>query len=488
MKLLSSGLLFIAIFVCLHQYLGTPTVGAQSCPLYPSEHQRIGFNFDRTGDQQLDNYEYAQLNAGWFHDYSFRETVPDGIRYHQMVRPSINLENITDTLGIVVDANRGAIWYVGNEPDKAGLQDDMTPAEYASFYHTVYTFLKQRDPTSQVAIAGVVQATPLRLAYLDAVLAAYQEQNGGSSMPIDVMTVHGFILCEVCEGWGAGIPPGMAEYASIGRNYEVSDHINLEIFKEQIVAMRRWMADRGFRDRPLIVNEYGVLMPVYFEGFGYLEVRDFMLATFDFFRTAVDEEIGYGRDGNRLVQEWAWFSLNAPPYYVDEEGNADGHNGELFDNVTFAMKQWGLDYRLYTTPLVQQTDVTITDVQINPSLAVSGTVPQSVDVTVSLQNRGNLTAHGISVSLWQGDPDLGGSPIGSTYSIEQLESNGSVNLQFQWAPGAVANGRYEIVANIVIDSCNPAATAGDSQERRSVFFVVVPQNELNLTYFPLFEQ
>ena len=37
-----------------------------------------------------------------------------------------------------------------------------------------------------------------------------------------------------------------------------------------------------------------------------------MLATFDYMLTAKDSRLGYAADDNRLVQRWAWFSLN--PY------------------------------------------------------------------------------------------------------------------------------------------------------------------------------
>ena len=34
-----------------------------------------------------------------------------------------------------------------------------------------------------------------------------------------------------------------------------------------------------------------------------------MLATFEFFETATDPDLGYPADDHRLVQRWSWFSL-----------------------------------------------------------------------------------------------------------------------------------------------------------------------------------
>ena len=111
----------------------------------------------------------------------------------------------------------GSLWIVGNEPDRGpnpedctrGVQDDTYPEVYARFYHDVYAFIKQRDPSAQVAIAGLVQVTPGRLQYLDKVWQEYQ--NGYSSaMPVDVWNMHLYILPEALPN---GQPNGIANIA-----------------------------------------------------------------------------------------------------------------------------------------------------------------------------------------------------------------------------------------------------------------------------------
>ena len=84
-------------------------------------------------------------------------------------------------------------------------------------------------------------------------------------MPVDVWNIHAFILNErSCtyfpdDCWGADVPPGID--APEGMRYGVQDNDNLVIFKQFIVDFRQWMADRGYKERPLIITEYGVLMP-----------------------------------------------------------------------------------------------------------------------------------------------------------------------------------------------------------------------------------
>jgi hypothetical protein len=233
-------------------------------------------------------------------------------------------------------ANPGSTWLLGNEPDVI-WQDNVTPERYAELYHELYELLKAADPTCKVAIAGVSQATPLRLDYLDRILEAY-EARFDTPMPVDVWNVHGFVLREEQDSWGVSIPPGLT--AQSGKLYEIEDHDDIDLFTAQILAVRRWMAERGQRDRPLVVSEYGVLMPVDY-GFDRERVRDFMYATFDYFLEATDDEVGYPEDGNRLVQWWCWYSLADDQYATSN----------LFDPESKALKPLGADFARYTAGL-----------------------------------------------------------------------------------------------------------------------------------------
>lgn len=226
------------------------------------------------------------------------------------------------TISQIAQNNPGALWLIGNEMDVI-WQDNSTPEQYAAAYHDVYATLKQADPTSRVAIGGVSEPSPLRLQYLDRVLQAYRDRYG-QDMPVDVWNVHNFILPEQRGSWGVDIPPGIA--ANSGVQYAIDDHDNLNIFKQQLIDFRRWMAQRGYRDKELIVSEYGVLMPEDY-GFDYERVRNFMLGSFDVMLNTTDGALGLPADGNRLVQRWCWYSLADTTYPTDNL--ADVNSGEL---------------------------------------------------------------------------------------------------------------------------------------------------------------
>jgi hypothetical protein len=227
-----------------------------------------------------------------------------------------------EALQAAIDAHPGAVWLIGNEPD-VKWQDNVDPETYARMYHDLYHLLKKQDLTCQVAIGGISQPTPLRMRYLDRIMEAYQSMYG-EPMPVDVWNVHNFVLREERDSWGVDIPPGMSE--QMGALREIADHDDLALFRKQIVDFRLWMKERGQQDKPLIVTEYGILMPADY-GFPPQQVEQFMLATFDFFRTAADPSLGYSADGHRLVQRWNWFSMADLRYPT---GNlVDPDTGEL---------------------------------------------------------------------------------------------------------------------------------------------------------------
>lgn len=231
--------------------------------------------------------------------------------FWQMVR--LEEDGIRDTnweqLDEAIKANPGSRWLVGNEPD-VNWQDNVTPERYAELYHEVYAFIKERDPSAQLVIGGVSQPTPLRRAYLDIVLDTYQA-NYGESMPIDIWNVHAFTLREEAESWGVGIPPGME--GQTGILYEIEDHNDIEILRQNLIDFRLWMSERGYGDKPLVISEYGILMP---EDYGFTTevLGTFLTDSFDLFLTEANET-GYAPDGNRLVQWWFWYIVYESEYY-----------------------------------------------------------------------------------------------------------------------------------------------------------------------------
>ncbi len=344
-------------------------LNGSSVPANPTLNYRFGFGKTARPLEGYDPALLAQLRAGMYLDWQTRvqSTRPNGIEYVQMLRvKQVKTDSRYDApyqvpytytvwptwekLADCVCANPGALWLVGNEMDRvdwdAGHQDECLPEVYAEVYHEAYTRIKGWDPTAQVAIGGVCQVTPLRLEYLDRVLAAYRARYG-VRMPVDVWNVHAFVLrekrwregCSDC--WGIDVPAGSS--AAAGVLYDIRDSTNLAAFKEQIITFRRWMRDHGERDKPFIVSEYGVLMPYWVEdedgrAFTPERVRDFMYGSFDYLQSATDPELGCPADKDRLVQRWVWYSL---------DGDPEVFGGNLFDSTTRQMTTLGQYWAAY---------------------------------------------------------------------------------------------------------------------------------------------
>ena len=300
-----------------------------------SDQERFGVGVARQyGD--VTDYDVAGLRVGWYMDWSYSAAParPGGIAYMQLVRtlPDGSPPDWA-SLEAAVRANPGAWWLVGNEPDaRPGVMDSQPPASYAAAYHSIYTFIKALDGSAHVGPGGVIQPTPLRLRYLDMALDAYEAQHG-APLPADFWATHVQILQEDRDDWGAGIPQGIGD--DTGRLYTIQDNGDPAIFEQLVRELRAWMAARGLRDKPLVISEYGVLMPSLYlcycddYAIGDAIVVDFMRRSFDFLLSASDAATGCPGDGNRLVQRWSWYSLNDKPYDVPPYGI--GYNGALYD-------------------------------------------------------------------------------------------------------------------------------------------------------------
>lgn len=316
---------------------------------WPGTGSQWRFGFDLLSQfGGLDAYNVGQLRAGWYYDWAYR-TKPShkaGLEYMQVVRVGSGGTNWT-SLSAAVQANPGAWWFVGNEPDRREFQDELAPAPFARRYHAIYHFIKGEDITARVAPAGIVQPTPLRLQYLDMILAEYKRLYG-VPMPADGWNIHNMILRErSCDYypddcWGAGIPTGLD--ARQGMLYTIQDNDSITYFKNHVVAMRQWMKRNGYQNVPLIISEYGVNMPAQY-GFDEARVIRYMYNTFQYMLGARDCSLGDTKDGCRLVQRWAWYSLNDEMYNPNCVGNQCGYNGNLFDHRSRQITAFGLAYR-----------------------------------------------------------------------------------------------------------------------------------------------
>jgi len=300
------------------------------------------------------------LGAGWFVFFGgFTDSVENGAQIAPVISVRQDKDGATyldsytvspgfDGLLPILQAYPGMLWMVGNEVDRgpnpggdpAVAQGDTFPDVYARAYHEVYHFIKEHDPTALVANSGLVQVTPGRLQYLDLMWQSYLDQFN-ETMPVDVWNMHIYILPEAEL---SGAPNGIANVAlgtdpalakrGPGANksqcalddiYCYAEHDSMAIFDEQVRAMRRWMFDHGQQNKPLILSEFSILYPCLdpdaHGNCGYLRdefgndfderrVKNWLAATTTYLESASDPVLGYPADNHRLVQQWAWFSIN----------------------------------------------------------------------------------------------------------------------------------------------------------------------------------
>jgi hypothetical protein len=362
---------------------------SRQVPPPPQVADRVGYGATTSPITRYAGLE--DLRAGWFVDWAVRKTPakPAGTEYVQIVRLhqtlscgdrfnanrvecpyatpySYNVYPSRNTITEAAKANPGSLWLIGNEMERRDWcekwqafpwtcvpgtnstgQDEMLPELYADAYHEMYNLIKSADPTAKVAIGGVIQATPLRLQYLDIVWNYYKSKYG-TDMPVDVWNVHNFIMKENLNDYGASVPPGLPGNPTIGKIY-ASDwsHVDMNLFDQQIRAFRQWMKGKGQQNKPLIVSEYGVLYPEWYLGIGAISVtKKFMADTFNYFLNAKDCNLGLASDDCRLVQRWNWYSLDSPPSSFGPNQNSviyrpDGTKTELYDVFkTFVDNNW----------------------------------------------------------------------------------------------------------------------------------------------------
>ncbi len=304
----------------------------------------------------------------------------------------------------------GSLWLVGNEPDRGPdrpggpSQDDTFPAMYARVYHDAYQFIKQRDPTAQVAVAGLVEVTPGRMQYWDIVWDTYATLYG-TPMPVDVWNMHLYALPEITgiAGVALGTDPSLAigfDFTHSGgasNVYTYGDHDNLSVFDSQVRRMRQWMKDHGQEDKPLLLSEFGILYDEnvtdeFGHNFTLSRAATFLTKTFNYLATASDATIGMPSDGNRLVQQWVWFSVNNPLGHVS---NLVTDTNPLTFTVVGQMYQSSVASRALAPNLVPRLLGGSAPVLTSGSTSVTATLP------VQIVNNGNqLVTVPLSVTFY----------------------------------------------------------------------------------------
>lgn len=406
---------------------------------------------------------------------------------------TVNPPLTAEGLGVEVQARPGHLWIVGNEPDRGpnpescaqGVQDDTYPDVYARAYHDIYTFIKRLDPTARVANAGLVQVTPGRLQYLDKVWDSYKTLYG-ATWPVDVWNMHLYVLPEVdpsgkpngIAGVALGTDPALGIRESGNDKNRCADanvycwaeHDNIAEFTKQVVAMRTWMKNKGEQQKPLMLSEYSLLYPYevdspgscfladeYGNCFTPERVRDFLNKSMSYLETAVDPNLGYARDGNRLVQRWLWFSIN---------NTGVGQASNLTNAAQTALSLPGQAYAARASQAARYINL-FPATTFGAALPATGGVSTAV-LRAEIRNVGVNETTGKTTVSFYADAALT-QLIGSVVVVDKLrgcEANG-VPVTIQW-PGRTP-GRWDYW--VVVDATNlwPESNENDNVLKGSVF-------------------
>ncbi|MCL7454961.1 MAG: hypothetical protein M8467_18140, partial [Anaerolineae bacterium] len=113
-RLLAHLLAFLAL-IGLSLLLVAQVSAQAPCPVPLEERQRYGFAAFSTDWPQA--FAIDQLKAGWYVDHARVNNPPGGMDRALVLRVHAGYRLDASTLGPLVDANPGAMWLIGNEPD-----------------------------------------------------------------------------------------------------------------------------------------------------------------------------------------------------------------------------------------------------------------------------------------------------------------------------------------------------------------------------------
>jgi hypothetical protein len=385
---------------------------------------------------------------------------------------SLPLHDGPGGLGPVIAQNLGKLWFLGNEPDRRATDHtDVCPQQYAAAYHDFYHFVKGRDPTAQVGVAGLVQVSPGRLQYRDIVWDTYLARYG-TPMPVDVWNMHIYLISETSNG-DAHIAVGTDPSLRIANSFQCgvpgsicsADHDKLDLFKQQVLSMRRWMNERGQRNKPLVLSEFGINYPYNYGGictdtvcpadppnpyycfcdtygktFHPQRVADYLRATMTYMMNAKDAGLGFPADENRLVQQWLWFS-------VETVAAGEASNLVRTSGGTPYLTAPGQALREYARTIPMTINLLPTAAWATSRSSADGTSPVTATLTAVIRNNGTKALNQLVHVTFYAD-QAQTVPIGSA-SFTELGgcARTSVTVQVAWPDRATGTHSFWVVVD-----------------------------------------
>ncbi len=450
-----------------------------------------------------DGVKLSDLGVGWYLTFGTTplNTAPSNIEFTPMIRlkqvkdGDIYLDDytvsppLTDAgLGAKIDANLGATWIIGNEPDRgpaegSSPQDDLQPDMYARAFHDVYEYIKNRDASAKVATAGLVEITPGRIQYLNMVSDAYYDAYN-TSIPADIWTIHIYIMPEVTPEYvstnlaavAVGTDPNLGMRLSRGRSeaylcgdvdnevYCWADHDNISFYERQIRDMRTWMKVHGYQNKPLLITEYSILygyetnddgsceylQDEFGECFTPTRVSNYLRNTFDLtngVEELTDMGIGYPQDEYRLVQQILWY-----PLYTQWVGGASNlYSTQALTETTMV----GDAFRAETADRTPLPNLLAWDAASVSGFIIAPATTATVTLAVDIYNNGDtLITEPITITFYANNTltdVIGWATIPNLVGC----ARGPVSVNIEWSGLTSGVHHYWVKAdsdNVVIES------------------------------------
>jgi hypothetical protein len=246
-----------------------------------------------------ERYDLSRAGAAWYLNWTPFPAPGTDLEFVPMVCAYPDGDPVTtESLAALrekIEARRdeyppGTLWLVGNELGYPPQRDSRSPERYAIDFQACRTMLLGVDPSFRVAVGPVI------LSQRDDVVQAHVGGLGGLGHLAAVMKSYR-------EQYGEAIP---ADFFSATAHVLEGEGMDSAVFEEQIVALRRLLAENGMKERGLVVTEFGVAIGDPEDE----EVERFLESSVRFLAEARDPEIGCRRDDFRLVQRFAWFTAH----------------------------------------------------------------------------------------------------------------------------------------------------------------------------------